>query len=592
MDALSIRARGKRAPPKSKSGAPFNIGASIGLASTGRPGEFKLNGDQMAALEALYTSSPAIVAARSVLRGQLFGGGIVLRRGGEEVKLKAEFQRYLSSKWLAFAGDVLDSLLKWGLCVVVYDEDVDLKRRASKVAARGVKPDPVLAPLVPPRETIEIAYRQGGLMGYTRQYVCFNMTSPQHATRVDEDARVFIREQPDEVGNVVSPMSKCFELGSFVTALTELALTSEITNARPRMWTQMAKAEKGQGVESNQLFFDRFVAHLSHSVLRQTHPFILVCCAANRARCSRTSTRRATPSRPRRWRCSRSSSRSSTGSSSGSRTTTASTTCATPLGARASQAASTRTSRRKFRLRSSAYPRCVFYSNLRSAAPTHTRIHPLLFFAVGDASVPSFGPTLKINRVAQKIINFVRLLAIVFAKHWAKIGSRPTPLDVLGVVVVVPDQCNCMFQVPHGSVIVHRHFSGKLAFEMRANRWQIWKLRIANHGGGLMQCAFQRRVHPHAYVPCKTLSWIISEPLCSFLSLDFTVSLSVFCFCPCLPPCFALLRLLVLCVVSLHVRFAGGSVRPFLVAFSLCLRDTTLEMERFALCRLVPFRLV
>ena len=359
MDALSIRARGKRAPPKSKSGAPFNIGASIGLASTGRPGEFKLNGDQMAALEALYTSSPAIVAARSVLRGQLFGGGIVLRRGGEEVKLKAEFQRYLSSKWLAFAGDVLDSLLKWGLCVVVYDEDVDLKRRASKVAARGVKPDPVLAPLVPPRETIEIAYRQGGLMGYSRRFVVFNMTSPQHATRVDEDARVFIREQPDEVGNVVSPMSKCFELGSFVTALTELALTSEITNARPRMWTQMAKADKGQGVESNQLFFDRFVAHLSHSVLRQTHPFILVCCAANRARCSPTSTRRATPSRPRRWRCSRSSSRSSTDSSSASRTTTASTTSATPLAARASPVAVTRTSRQRCPLPSSLYRRAT-----------------------------------------------------------------------------------------------------------------------------------------------------------------------------------------------------------------------------------------
>ena len=108
MDALSIRARGKRAAPKRQSGAPFNIGASIGLASTGRPGEFKLNGDQMEALESLYTSSPAITAARSVLRGQLFGGGIVLRRGGEDVKLKADFQRYLSSKWLGFAGDVLD----------------------------------------------------------------------------------------------------------------------------------------------------------------------------------------------------------------------------------------------------------------------------------------------------------------------------------------------------------------------------------------------------------------------------------------------------------------------------------------------------
>mgnify|MGYP004316144929 CR=1 FL=1 len=257
MDALSIRARGKRAPPKSKSGAPFNIGASIGLASTGRPGEFKLNGDQMAALEALYTSSPAIVAARSVLRGQLFGGGIVLRRGGKDVALKPEFQRYLSTKWLAFAGDVLDSLLKWGLVVVAYDEDEELKDRASKVpAANGAKRDAVLAPLVPPRECIEIAYRQSGRMGYTRKYVVFNMAAPIHATKVDEDARVYIREQPDSVGNVISPMSKCFELGSFVTALTELALTAEITNARPRMWTQQRKKEHGQGVETNQLFFD------------------------------------------------------------------------------------------------------------------------------------------------------------------------------------------------------------------------------------------------------------------------------------------------------------------------------------------------
>ena len=257
MDALSIRRRGKRAAPKSARGAPFNIGASIGLASTGRPGEFKLAGDQMSALEALYTSSPAITAARSVLRGQLFGGGIVLRRGGKDVTLKPEFQRYLSSKWLAFAGDVLDSFLKWGLCVVAFDEDPVLKRRASKLPlVKGEKREPVLAPIVPPHECIEIAYRQGGRMGYTREYVCYNMTAPQYATKVDEDARVYVREQPDSIGNVISPMSKVFELGSFVTALTELALTAEITNARPRMWTQQRKKEHGQGVETNQLFFD------------------------------------------------------------------------------------------------------------------------------------------------------------------------------------------------------------------------------------------------------------------------------------------------------------------------------------------------
>ena len=309
MDAMSIRSRGKRVAPKRSGGGPFNVGPSIGLASTGRPGEFKLNMNQMEALESLYTASPAITAARSVLRGQLFGGGIVLRRGGKDVALKPEFQRYLSTKWLAFAGDVLDSLLKWGLVVVAYDEDEELKDRASKVpAAKGAKRDAVLAPLVPPRECIEIAYRQSGRMGYTRKYVVFNMAAPIHATKVDEDARVYIREQPDSVGNVISPMSKCFELGSFVTALTELALTAEITNARPRYagldvarhacYNLTPPAPRaGCGRSSARRSTARASRPISSSLIRKV------------VRCSPTSTRRATPKRPSSWRCRASSSR-------------------------------------------------------------------------------------------------------------------------------------------------------------------------------------------------------------------------------------------------------------------------------------------
>lgn len=261
MDALSIRNRGKRASPKRKGAEPFNIGPSIGLASTGKPGEFKLNMDQLEALQQLYTSSPAIAAARSVLRGQLLGGGIVLRRGGEDVTLKPEFQRYLSSKWLAFAGDVLDSFLCWGLVVVAYDEDLELQRRAARLATKGAKPEPVLAPMVPPRECIELAFRQTGKMGYLRQYIVYNLAGPIHATKEDTDARVFIRQQPDAVGNVVSPMATVFEMGSMVTALNELALTAEITLARPRLWTQEREKKHGQQVETNSLFFDRHAVH-------------------------------------------------------------------------------------------------------------------------------------------------------------------------------------------------------------------------------------------------------------------------------------------------------------------------------------------
>ena len=309
MDAMSLRRRGKRAAPKSARGAPFNIGASIGLASTGRPGEFKLAGDQMSALEALYTSSPAITAARSVLRGQLFGGGIVLRRGGEDVKLKPEFQRYLSSKWLAFAGDVLDSFLKWGLCVVAFDEDPVLKRRASKLPlAKGEKREPVLAPLVPPHECIEIGFRQGGRMGYTREFVCYNMTAPQYATKVDEDARVYVREQPDSVGNVISPMSKVFELGSFVTALTELALTAEITNARPRYaGLDVARhACYNLTPPAPRAGCGRRPGRRKAARASRPTPFSSTVRAV---RCSPTSTPKATPRRRSSWRCRASSSK-------------------------------------------------------------------------------------------------------------------------------------------------------------------------------------------------------------------------------------------------------------------------------------------
>ena len=56
--------RGKRAAPKRKGAEPFNVGPSIGLASTGKPGEFRLNMNQIEAIQQLYTSSPAIAAAR------------------------------------------------------------------------------------------------------------------------------------------------------------------------------------------------------------------------------------------------------------------------------------------------------------------------------------------------------------------------------------------------------------------------------------------------------------------------------------------------------------------------------------------------
>ena len=73
--------------------------------------------------------------------------------------------------------------------------------------------------------------------------------------REDEEARVFVRQHPDSVGNVNSPLAPVFELGSFVGALTELAITAESCRARPRMVTQMRKKDTAQ-LDPGNLFFD------------------------------------------------------------------------------------------------------------------------------------------------------------------------------------------------------------------------------------------------------------------------------------------------------------------------------------------------
>ena len=257
-DALAMRRAGKRRAERRKTPIDM-VGPSIGLSSSGRPGEFRLNSAQAASLEQLYVSHPAIAAARGILHGQLLKGGLSVRRDGAVVDLQPAFAAHLDEVWLPFAADVVDSFLKWGLCAVVYEEDdeslqAQLAKRQRVADGKGLAASN-LVPMVPPRESYDLAFVQGGRAGYKRTYRLYN-ASPTHAAQVDEDARIFVREHPDAGGNLVSPMSKIFDLGTFVTALTELALTAELTLARPRLWTQARLKKDGNGLEPGALFFD------------------------------------------------------------------------------------------------------------------------------------------------------------------------------------------------------------------------------------------------------------------------------------------------------------------------------------------------
>ena len=178
--------------------------------------------------------------------------------------------------WVPFAQDVIDCFLKWGFAVVSYEEDEDevqreallAKRRklaepppqrprsskAAKAVDKAQAKPPLIVPIIPALGSYELAFKMGGRVGYKRQYKVYT-NAPSLGTREDEEARVVVRQAPDAIGNINSPLASVFELGSFVGSLTELALTAESSRARPHLVTQMRKKDT-QGLDPSSLFFD------------------------------------------------------------------------------------------------------------------------------------------------------------------------------------------------------------------------------------------------------------------------------------------------------------------------------------------------
>ena len=268
-----LREAGQRKPPPHKTKSNNVISNSL-HSSVGHSAESRLNVAQVHALENMFQSNPAVQAARTVLSGQILSGGISLKKDGKEVALTPAFKSHLAEVWVPFAQEVIDAFLKWGVVPIAYEDYEDEARRAAlmskrrrvqhqSVKSRGnavrevetSKNEPVMVvPIVPSLGSYEIAYRPAGKNGYRREYLIY-ACAPTKGVKEDEESRVIVRQHPDAVGNVNSPLASVFELGSFVGALTELAITAEASRARPRMVTQMRKKDKDSMDPSN-LFFD------------------------------------------------------------------------------------------------------------------------------------------------------------------------------------------------------------------------------------------------------------------------------------------------------------------------------------------------
>jgi hypothetical protein len=257
--------------------------------NSGTAGEVRINSNQMLAIEHLYNSSPSIQAARAILVGQLLSSGLSLTRSGEAVKLTGTFSKHLESVWMPFTRIVVDSILKFGFCVVSIEEEApppfsaftsardgepEPKRTkgvgapqtdgnstdGTKVVRDAPKPDRAknLVPVVPTMLSYEVALVPGGRCGYDRTPHIFT-TAPAHAYVEDKYSAIFFRTWPDHNGNLVSPVAAAFEHVSFVNALRELALSAEVVRATPTLVTQSAPrvaAPGAGGVDPSNLFFD------------------------------------------------------------------------------------------------------------------------------------------------------------------------------------------------------------------------------------------------------------------------------------------------------------------------------------------------
>lgn len=270
MQSSVLRSKGRRR-------APNRRGVNTGCGLTSK----RLNIDQITSIDYFYCTHPAISAARSILCGQLFGGGLCLKKSGNIVQLTPNFRKHIDEAWLPFCKDVLDCILKYGLVPVAYDEmDSSIGPIFKQERKRRSEIKHVI-PMVPANGSYYIGFESNG--AYGRKY-CLYPDGQMSMQSADENARVFVFERPDAGGNVSSAMASVFESGMFVSALVDLALMSETARSRPHIVTQ-AKKTNTMGIGDASMFFDSESRELHDEAEEESNRERLVMLAMQRKLC-------------------------------------------------------------------------------------------------------------------------------------------------------------------------------------------------------------------------------------------------------------------------------------------------------------------
>ena len=176
-----------------KGGSPRSGGAMLG-APFAELGETQVSADQIASLRALYFHNPSMMAARSILVGQLLSSGIVVRRKGEDVVLTESFAKHLEGVWIPFVRQCFDELMVQGYVTVSIENEAPppfsgLKKRKRKSGAAN------LTPCVTEPGTCQVSFVRGGRNGYQRIYAAKSL-APGVSYGVDDQVGIFVRSHP------------------------------------------------------------------------------------------------------------------------------------------------------------------------------------------------------------------------------------------------------------------------------------------------------------------------------------------------------------------------------------------------------------
>jgi len=262
-----------KAPQDSKIWTP-------GLGRQNQTKEVTVDPQQLQILQNLFETHPTLVAAKNVLESRLLSGGLSLRRNGRPVDLTPEFRQHVDDHWTQFARDVIGAFLIGGFVVISYEEEAPecatTRRRhkrarvrragggeggeageagAAAAASGGALRRRNVVPIIAPADSYKVGFEMGGRAGYQRVYKVYK-TELDNTLDVDEEAVLFVRDPPDNRGNVNSPMAAVYHISAFVDGLINMASIAEVGRAQPALVTQLKKTDTQSGVAPSDMFFD------------------------------------------------------------------------------------------------------------------------------------------------------------------------------------------------------------------------------------------------------------------------------------------------------------------------------------------------